>query len=53
MLVEQTRQRTDVLGAEHGGDPRGSPGDPLTIQLGHAPAHGDLQTRVAAGQFRP
>ena len=53
MLVEQTRQRADVLGAEHGGDPRGALGDPLTVELGHATAHGDLQVRIAAGQFRP
>ncbi len=45
-LVEQLRQRPDVLGAEHRVDPGGLLGDLLTVELRHAAADGDLQVRA-------
>ena len=47
-LFEQLRQRADVLGAEHGIDPRRLPGDLLPIELRHAAADRDLQVRAFA-----
>lgn len=45
-LVEQLRQGSDVLGTEHGVDPRGFFRDLLTVELRHAAADRDLQVRA-------
>ena len=52
-LVEQLWQRADVLRTEHGIDPWGLLGDPLTIELRHASTDGDLQVRAFALHLGP
>ena len=52
-LVEQLRQGSDVLGTEHGVDPRGFFRDLLTVELRHAAADRDLQVRAFPLQFGP
>ena len=52
-LVEQLWQRADVLRTEHGIDPWGLLGDPLTIELRHTSTDGDLQVRAFALHLGP
>ncbi len=44
--LEQGRQRTDVVRAEHDVDPGGAVDDGGAVLLGQAPAHGDLHART-------
>ena len=52
-LIQQARQRADVLRAEHRIHPRRLLCDPLAVKLGHASADRDLHVRMRALEVRP